>query len=86
MQSAAQVSQVDDPQPFRFDQEQQGFSPFAAARVVMRELAGGPLINSRVAFDFGAGVEDVYLRLAEMTGPDGEPYVDSAEEELAPAA
>ena len=58
----------------------------AAARVVMRELAGGQLINSKVAFDFGAGVEDVYLQLAEMTGPDGEPYVDSADEELAPAA
>ena len=58
----------------------------AAARVVMRELAGGQLINSRVAFDFGAGVEDVYLQLAEMAGPDGEPYVDSTDEELAPAA
>ena len=59
----------------------------AAARVVMRELAGGQLINSAVAFNFGDGPENVYLELAEMTSPSGEPYVDDTEEEeLAPAA
>ena len=46
----------------------------AAARVVMRELGGGQLINSRVAFDFGAGVEDVYKELAVMINAQGEPY------------
>ena len=38
----------------------------AAARVVMRELEGGQLINSKVAFDFGAGVVDVYEELKDM--------------------
>lgn len=46
----------------------------AAARVVMRELAGGQLINSRVAFDFGEGVENVYDELKYMTNAKGEPY------------
>ena len=57
----------------------------AAARVVMRELSGGQLINSKVAFDFGAGVVDVYNELKDMTNIDGEPY-GYTEEELAPAA
>ena len=57
----------------------------AAARVVMRELAGGQLINSKVAFEFSVGVDDVYEMLKEMTNPQGEPYVDE-EEALAPAA
>ena len=59
----------------------------AAARVVMRELGGGQLINSKVAFDFGAGVVDVFEALKDMTSPQGEPYVDVEEEEaLEPAA
>ena len=58
----------------------------AAARVVMRELGGGQLINSKVAFDFGAGVVDVFEALKDMTSPQGEPYVDVEEEALEPAA
>ena len=58
----------------------------AAARVVMRELAGGQLINSKVAFDFGAGVVDVYEELKDMINSNGEPYGYEEEEELAPAA
>ena len=59
----------------------------AAARVVMRELRGGQLINSMVAFNFGAGVVDVYEELKDMINADGEPYgMDEEEEELAPAA
>ncbi len=59
----------------------------AAARVVMRELAGGQLINSHVAFGFGDGsVEKVYEDLSTMASPQGEPYVDPETEELAPAA
>ena len=58
----------------------------AAARVVMRELRGGQLINSKVAFEFGAGVVEVYEALKEMTNAQGEPYVDDEEEALAPAA
>ncbi len=58
----------------------------AAARVVMRELAGGQLINSKVAFDFGAGVEDVYNELAVMINSDGEPYGYETEEEPEAAA
>ena len=58
----------------------------AAARVVMRELSGGQLINSKVAFDFGAGVVDVYEAFKTMTNAFGEPYVEEEAEELAPAA
>ena len=60
----------------------------AAARVVMRELAGGQLIHSKVAFDFGAGVADVYDELKDMLNSDGEPYgyTEEEEEDLAPAA
>ena len=58
----------------------------AAARVVMRELGGGQLINSKVAFEFGAGVVDVYEAFKTMTNSFGEPYVEEEAEELAPAA
>ncbi len=46
----------------------------AAARVVMRELAGGQLINSAVAFNFGDGPENVYNQLKDMINSKGEPY------------
>ncbi len=46
----------------------------AAARVVMRELAGGQLINSAVAFNFGEGPENVYNQLKDMINSKGEPY------------
>jgi len=58
----------------------------AAARVVMRELAGGQLINSNVAFNFSQGVNEVYDELSVMINTDGEPYGVETEEELAPAA
>ena len=58
----------------------------AAARVVMRELRGGQLINSAVAFSFGYGPEEVYNVLATMTNAKGEPYAYDLEEALAPAA
>ena len=58
----------------------------AAARVVMRELAGGQLINSNVAFNFGYAPEEVYNELAGMLNADGEPYGYEAEEELQEAA
>lgn len=58
----------------------------AAARVVMRELRGGQLINSAVAFSFGYGPEEVYNVLATMTNARGEPYAYDLEEALAPAA
>ena len=61
----------------------------AAARVVMRELAGGQLIHSSVAFNFGAGPENVYRELAPMLNAFGEPYgydVEPEEEELPDAA
>ena len=58
----------------------------AAARVVMRELEGGQLINSAVAFNFGAGVADVYEELKDMINSYGEPYGYEEEEELVPAA
>lgn len=48
----------------------------AAARVVKRELGGGQLINSAVAFNFGEGPENVYKQLAEMTNAKGEPYAN----------
>ena len=46
----------------------------AAARVVMRELGGGQLINSKVAFGYGYGPEEVYNKLSTMLNSDGEPY------------
>ena len=46
----------------------------AAARVVRRELGGGQLINSAVAFNFGEGPEKVYNELAAMTNSKGELY------------
>ena len=46
----------------------------AAARVVMRELAGGQLINSAFAFSQGYGPKQVYEELAGMTNSKGEPY------------
>ena len=58
----------------------------AAARVVMRELRGGQLINSAVAFSFGYGPEEVYNTLATMTNAKGENYVYDWEEALEPAA
>ena len=61
----------------------------AAARVVMRELAGGQLIRSSVAFNFGEGPENVYNELKVMTNAQGEPYGESEDaeaEEQQPAA
>ena len=58
----------------------------AAARVVMRELRGGQLINSAVAFSFGYGPEEVYNMIAPMINSNGEPYGYDVEEALAPAA
>ena len=46
----------------------------AASRVVMRELRGGQLINSAVAFNFGDGPENVCKKLAVMTNSKGESY------------
>ena len=58
----------------------------AAARVIMRELRGGQLINSAVAFSFGDEPEAVYYELASMINSNGEPYGYEVEEALAPAA
>ena len=59
----------------------------AAARVVMRELGGGQLIRSVVAFECCDGVDDVYNRLKVMINAKGEPYgFEEETEELAPAA
>lgn len=58
----------------------------AAARVVMRELAGGQLINSAVAFNFGEGPENVYNALKDRINAKGEPYGYEEEATLAPAA
>ena len=59
----------------------------AAARVVMRELGGGQLINSKVAFGYGDAPKEVYEELAAMTNSFGEPYGYEEEEEvLEPAA
>ena len=58
----------------------------AASRVVMRELQGGQLISSAVAFSFGDEVEAVYRELAAMINSKGEPYGYEVEEALAPAA
>ena len=46
----------------------------AAARVVMRELRGGQLIRSDVAFNFGYGPQEVYEELAPMINAQGETY------------
>ena len=58
----------------------------SAARVVMRELAGGQLINSSVAFSFGDAPEKVYQKLAPMTNAKGETYGYDVEEEQDAAA
>lgn len=46
----------------------------AAARVVKRELGGGQLINSAVAFNFGDGPENVYNQMKDQINAKGEPY------------
>ena len=56
----------------------------AAARVVMRELAGGQLIN--VVFGFGLLPEEVYYELAPMVNAFGETYGYEEEYLEAPAA
>jgi predicted ABC-type ATPase len=53
----------------------------AAARVVMRELGGGQLINSNVAFGFGNAPEEVYKELSVMLNSFGEPYGTDVEAE-----
>lgn len=60
----------------------------SAARVVMRELAGGQLIGSDVAFNFGDGPENVYNALKDMINAHGEPYgiEEDGEATLVPAA
>ena len=60
----------------------------AAARVVMRELGGGQLINSAVAFNFGDGPENVYNQMKDMINAKGETYGFAEDEEAAqePAA
>ena len=58
----------------------------AAARVVMRELRGGQLINSGVAFSFGYGPQEVYEVLAPMINAKGETYGFDQEGALEPAA
>lgn len=58
----------------------------SASKVVARELRNGRIIRSAVAFSFGWKPKEVYDKLAEMVSEKGEPYVDPAEEELAPAA
>ena len=58
----------------------------AAARVVMRELGGGQLINSAVAFNFGDGPENVYNEMKDMINAKGEPYGFEEDEALEPAA
>ena len=51
----------------------------------MRELAGGQLIRSDVAFNFGADPENVYNQLKDMINSKGEPY-GSDFEAIQPAA
>lgn len=58
----------------------------AAARVVMRELRGGQLINSTVAFSFSYGPEEVYNTLAPMINAKGETYGYDVDAQLEPAA
>ena len=55
----------------------------AAARVVMRELSGGQLINSAIAFSFGYGPQEVYEELSTMINAQGETYGYDAEENAA---
>jgi hypothetical protein len=57
----------------------------AAARVVMRELRGGQLINSAVAFSFSYGPQEVYEVLAPMINAKVETYSFGQEEALEPA-
>ena len=64
---------------FRYAKENE-----AAARVVMRELAGGQLIHSSVAFNFGDGPESVYNQMKDLINAKGEPY--GIDEVLEPAA
>lgn len=54
--------------------------------MIMRELRGGQLINSAMAFSFGDEPEAVYYELASMINSNGEPYGYEVEEALAPAA
>ena len=59
----------------------------AAARVVMRELGGGQLIKSEVAFNFGEGPENVYNALKDRINAKGELYgLEEDAEALLPAA
>lgn len=58
----------------------------AAARVVMRELRGGQLINSTVAFAFSYGSQEVYEALSPRINARGETYGLGQEETLEPAA
>ena len=63
----------------------------AAARVVKRELSGGQLINSTVAFNFGDGPDNVYEKISTMINSKGETYgyeedLQPEEEEEQPAA
>ena len=58
----------------------------AAARVVMRELRGGQLINSAVAFSFSYGPQEVYEVLAPMINAKGETYGFDQEGAQEPAA
>ncbi len=66
---------------FRYAKENE-----AAARVVMRELAGGQLINSAVAFNFGDGPGNVYNQMKDLINAKGEPYGIEDVEALEPAA
>ena len=58
----------------------------AAARVVMRELGGGQLINSMVAFEYCRGVEKVWDEVKVMTNTSGEPYGFEEDDAAVPAA
>ena len=42
----------------------------------MRELAGGQLTHSSIAFNFGEGPENVYRELIEMINAQGESYAE----------
>ena len=55
----------------------------AAARVVMRELRGGQLINSTIAFGFGYGPQEVYETLSTMLNAHGETYGYDEKEDAA---
>ena len=43
VQHASQVSQVDNPQSFCFDQEQKGFAPPASPCIIMKSAYGSDL-------------------------------------------